>query len=142
MVSWRRLASLFGDEALSIGTVQVRCDGNPKETACGNLVLEQFGNTTLFRLLVLEDASSTSISSSFCLPPDIKWVVSLPKKVKSSNSGLKALRIAITLPHTKEGFDSITVTLPYDGESGSARNFVEALAYATSEAYDSVRQTT
>ncbi|CAB9508994.1 hypothetical protein SEMRO_370_G128390.1 [Seminavis robusta] len=132
---WNRLAATSGNltgEVATLGSVSLELKGHSVcNPTIGPVVLERFANTPLFRIAVL-DPTSTHIVGTVTLPADSLWTLYKPMKVKSTNAGLKAIKIIITVDSIKEGYDMVKVTLPYDGEQGSAVLFGQALIFASS----------
>ncbi|CAB9500787.1 hypothetical protein SEMRO_92_G048010.1 [Seminavis robusta] len=142
--SWRRLATTSGTEigveASSLWTVALVLAGRDVcSPSVGPVNLEQYAYTPLFRITVMNQARTRNIAS-ICLPSDCTWILDQPRKVKSANSGLRAYRLKISVSSTKDGWDTVMITLPYDGENGSAVLFGQALAHAFDVVKESLRQ--
>ncbi|CAB9530283.1 hypothetical protein SEMRO_2818_G337800.1 [Seminavis robusta] len=135
MFSWNVLAaaceSQRGDTAAVVATIEVKTPGNTLNLE-GPVSLQQFGDTSLFRICVHPPNEKRNLCT-LCLPPDQCWKALKPKKIISSRSRLKAICQVIELPPDHpEGYSQIVLTLPYDGENGLAMFFCESLAFSCS----------
>ncbi|CAB9522793.1 hypothetical protein SEMRO_1341_G264480.1 [Seminavis robusta] len=140
MVSWRVVASLEehgGETAASVATLVAQVNhGTDAHSIDGPITLQQFGDSPLFRV-VIHRVNSNRNAASFVLPPDASWTVTQVKKIKTRKSGRKAIRFEFNLQADgPEGFDSLVITLPWDGASGSAMTFHQASVYASQVVID------
>ena len=140
MTAWSSLAAVCeaqaGQAAESVAVVEVFVNGlmNPVQLCLtGPVSIERFGTTSLFRIIVHND-NMTRNKAVLCLPPDCMWMASKPRKVKGKQSGLRAIESVIELPTgNREGYDNLRITMPYDGDGGSAMLFAEAVVWASQE---------
>ncbi|CAB9522691.1 hypothetical protein SEMRO_1330_G263470.1 [Seminavis robusta] len=138
MNSWQVVAAVTASDdqkdatAESVATVQVMVDGCEKCTQyCGPVTLQRFGNTLLFRVVILNDKTNRNMMV-INLPPDDEWRVELPKKLISPNTRTKAVKTIVRLRSgNAEGYDMMTITMPWNGKKGSSMVFAEAVIFAS-----------
>lgn len=146
MNSWNVIAAVNGSQsgksAESMANVKVFVNGikNPSSmTVAGPISLERFGYSTLTRIVVHHSDEAGRNKAVLCLPPDCKWAASVLKKVKGKRSGMKGVESIVELPKGhKEGYNFLKITMPYDGDEGSAMLFGGALVFASQAVVDYV----
>ncbi|CAB9506639.1 hypothetical protein SEMRO_274_G105270.1 [Seminavis robusta] len=136
-VSWKVLAatceSQAGDTAATVARIEVKTNGGDTSILKGPVTLQQIGDTTLFRICVHPENKRYNYSV-LCLPPDAKWTASPPKKIISMRSRMKAIKQVVSLPPDHhEGFQELVITMPFDGDKGTAFFFCEALVFASQQ---------
>ncbi|CAB9498111.1 hypothetical protein SEMRO_31_G020510.1 [Seminavis robusta] len=142
MPSWTTVAATnIGDaKAESVATVDIRV-GTTDSRFVGPVILQRFGNEALFRIAVLQDGADRN-ALAICLPPDEIWTAEPPKKVISPHSKTKAIKSIINLPENNaEGFDKVTIVMPWNGNDGPSFLFSEAVVFASQVVVDAVLST-
>ena len=102
--------------------VTVICDKsdlNPKTgrprtiNRAGAVSLEYFGGTQLARIILHTD--DNRVEEQFCLPTTTNFAVSTSLLKGKTTS--RALQVKVDIgPNHKEGYEVITITMPYDGD--------------------------
>jgi hypothetical protein len=91
------------------------------------------------KIVALSTSKSSRNMMVLCLPTDCTWLVSKLRKIKSKNSGKKAIQFDVLLPAgNKEGFDKLTTTIPFDGDDGMALLYYQAMVFASQEVWQAV----
>jgi hypothetical protein len=128
-----------GSDAKTVANVDVYINISDEVAATsyiGRLVLQRFGTTSLFRIVGLSNTSPFRNKMVLCLPTASAWRLSQLRKIKSKNSGMKAIQFDIlTLVGDKEGFDKLVITIPFDGNDGSAMLYYQAVVFANQEVH-------
>ena len=133
--SWKILAagcdSQSGEKAATVASIEVvSSPGMVPVEFNGPVTLQQFSDAALFRIVVHYNNSARN-TCVLCLPPDTRWVVEPVRKIKGKRSGKKALELELTFPpENVEGFSKLKITMPYDGDTGNAMLFCEAVHFA------------
>jgi hypothetical protein len=128
-----------GVAAETVANIEVFVNIADSEPTCSinaPLLIERFGTTSLFRIVALSNNSLTIPRNQMvlCLPTDQLWQVSRLRKIKGARSGKKAVQFdVIPSVGTKEGFDKLVITIPFDGNDGLAILYYQALVFAGQE---------
>ncbi|CAB9510463.1 hypothetical protein SEMRO_437_G142850.1 [Seminavis robusta] len=145
MTSWNTIAAVKASGQLrnvtaeSLACIDART-GNRSSRFAGPVALERFGDNALFRVAVKND-DGTRNKMVFCLPPDSQWTAETPKKVISPNTRSKAVKSIVRLGRdNSEGFDKLTIVMPWDGEHGQSMLFANGLIFASNVVYDTTMQ--
>jgi hypothetical protein len=130
----------IGKVAETAANVEVyvnQSDAAPSLSLNAPLVIERFGTSALFRIVALRYEDNNSPLRNMmvlCLPTDCAWDVSKLRKIKSKNSGKKAIQFDVwTQVGNKEGFDKLAITIPFDGNDGNAMLYYQAMLFASQE---------
>lgn len=125
-----------GLTAEGVAFIDVYVNGDsrtPTTTIVGPINLERFPNSALFRFAIL-NADGNRNNAVLCMPSNSKWSAVELRKVKGKTSGSRAVEIKINLPPgNREGFDSLRITLPFDGNDGRSMLFGQAVMWAWQE---------